>query len=30
MDNDDACWREWLGITLFLVAFWACVYSLIF
>lgn len=28
--NNEACWREWLGITLFLVAFWACVYSLVF
>lgn len=28
--NNDACWREWLCITLFLVAFWACVYALIF
>lgn len=30
MAPDYACWREWLGITLFLVLFWACVYSLIF
>lgn len=28
--NNEGCWRAWMGITLFLIAFWACVYSRIF